>query len=605
MFTSIQAGIPCKWTNDSQRFLLEYLDAIHDSPSHIYHSALPSSPLSIWLRGHYSSEFLQEVRIVKGLPARWGLCSRTVSLGTKIFEVSCWDNTVAIGSAYRDIITLDAITGSQTGILSGHTDEVNSVTFTSDGRSLVSGSDDETVKLWDMQTGGAIRTFSGHTALVCSVSISVDSATIASASHDGTIRLWNTQTGECYCIIEQQPAVYMAKFSPTDPQHLLSKSNHQIRQWDTSGHQAGPTFDGHYADFSPDGTQLVLHYEKVATVLNSSSGIVTAQFPKIEDLAGHCWFSFDGNMVVVVAGSTGYVWNITGPKPQLVETLVEHTNQITFLVFSSPSSLISASRDGSVKFWKIGAQLTGPVGTDSESTSLTPVTIMSITLEAKDNISITSDSDGVVKTWDIFTGVCKASFQAPVEGTKKRDIQLVNGRLVLAWYVDEEIKIWDVEKEEPLLTADAPRHLEDIKISKDGSRVYSIGAREIQALSLQTGELMGKANIKFIDRNIASLTVHGSRVWVYYPNAETQVWDFGTPESPVQLPNMTLEIPHTDGVLQWDTSLSCVKEKGTGKVVFWLSKRYGKPADVQWKDQYLVVSFKSGEVLVFDFSYVL
>ena len=182
---------------------------------------------------------------------------------------------------------------------------------------------------------------------------------------------------------------------------------------------------------------------------------------------------------------------------------------------------------------------------------------------------------------------------------------MVNGRLVLAWCGDGKIRIWDIEKEE-LLTADGPGGLEDIKISEDGSRVFSIGARVIQSQSIQTGEMVGKAGIKFIDYDSASLTVNGSRVWVHYPAAETQVWDFGTPDStPVQLPNMILEIPHPHGAVVWDTSLFCVKEKVTGKVVFWLPKMYGRPIDVQWNDQYLVASFISGEVLVLDFSHVL
>jgi hypothetical protein len=44
-----QAGVVSKWTNDGQRFLLEHFDIIHNSPSHIYHSALPLSPSSSWL----------------------------------------------------------------------------------------------------------------------------------------------------------------------------------------------------------------------------------------------------------------------------------------------------------------------------------------------------------------------------------------------------------------------------------------------------------------------------------------------------------------------------------------------------------------------------
>ena len=541
--------------------------------------------------------------MVNGLPAGWGTCSHTVSLGTKLYEVSYWNNIIAIGSTHRDIIVLDAITGSQAAILSGHTDEVNSVVFSSDGRSLVSGSDDTTVKLWDMQTGGAIKTFSGHTELVRSVSISVDSATIASGSFDKTVRLWDTQTGECNYIIKQQGEVYMVGFFPTNPQLFLSKSNHEIGQWNTSGYQTGPVFNCNYVDLSPDGTQLVSHYGRTATVRNSSSGVVTAQFPVVKNHTRYWCFSPDGRMVAAAIGMIAYVWTITGPEPHLVEAFVGHTRDISYLVFSSPSSLISASHDGLVKSWELG---THPVGTDPKPISLTPITIMSITLRAKDNISITSDSSGVVRTWDIFTGLCKASFQTSAKGADKRDIQLINGRLVLAWHVDREIRIWNVEKEELLLTVDAPTHLEDIKISEDGSRVYSIGARTIQAQSIQTGEIMGKARIKLVKRNRASLTVYDSRVWVCYPNAETQLWDFGTPDSPpTLLSNITLEIPHPNDILLWDTSLSCIKENATGKVFFQLSKRYGKPVDVQWNGHYLAASFMSGEVLLLDLSCVV
>ena len=603
----IQAGISCKWMNDSQRFLLEHLDTICKSPSHIYHSALPVSPLSTWLQECYGSELSQEVRVVKGLPAGWGICSRTVSLGTYVYEISCWNNTVAIGSAHKAITILDAITGSQTATLSGHTNRVLSVVFSSDGRSLVSGSGDMTVKLWDMQTGGAIRTFSGHTEIVRSVSISVDSATIASGSYDQTIRLWDTQTGECNHIIKQwQGEVYTIKFSPVNPQHFISMSKKKVWQWNTSGHQAGLTLKGVYADFSPDGTQIVSYYQEVATIQSSSSGTVVATFPVALGLGPCCCFSPDGRLIAVSIDNIAHVWDVTSSEPHHIETFIGHTGLIMSLAFSSSSSLISASTDQSVKFWKVGAQPTDLVGTDLKPTSLTPVTVMSITLRTKDGIFITSDSDGLVRTCDIFTGICKASFQTPAKGDNKRDIQLVNGRLILAWHTDGEIKILDIEKEELLLTVPGPSELEDIKMSEDGLRVFSLGQMVIQAQSIQTGEIMGQAGIKMVKYNKGSLTINGSRVWIHYPNAETQMWDFGTPDSPpVQLPNTPLYILHPNSAVLWDTGTCCVKEKATGKVVFWLSKGYGKPVDVQWNNQYLVASFISGELLILDFSHVL
>ena len=227
----IQAGVLCKWTADSQRFLLEHFDTINDSPSHIYHSALPFCPSSSWLHKCYNADLSLEVKVVKGLPVEWGTSSHTVSFDTSPLALSYWKNTIAAGFEKRNIITIiNAITGSQAAVSSGHTNQVNSLIFSSDGTSLVSGSGDNTVKLWDVQTGGVVRTFSGHSGWVQSVSISAGSTMIASGSNDYTICLWDIQTGECYYVIKQQDAVYHVCFSIMHPQYLLSKSDDKIWQ---------------------------------------------------------------------------------------------------------------------------------------------------------------------------------------------------------------------------------------------------------------------------------------------------------------------------------------------------------------------------------------
>ena len=540
--------------------------------------------------------------MVQGLPAGWGTCSRTVSLSSCILSLSFWNNTIAAGSRCRDIIILDAVTGSQTAVLSGHTDEINSLTFSSDGKSLVSGSDDKTVKLWDVQTGGVIKTFHGHTKQVMSVSISADYARIASGSLDKTIHLWDIQTEECHCIIEQQSIVYHVSFSPKDPQHLLSISNGKIWQWDINGHQAGPTYDGPHTAFSSDGTQFITCNKTAVVVQNPSSGVIVATF-HVADYAQCYCFSPNGKHIAVAAKNTAYIWDIASSEPHLIETFIGHTREITSLAFSSPSSLISASYDKSVKFWQIGTP--GLVSTDPKSTFITSTTVKSITLQGKDGIIITSDPGGVVRTWDILTGLCKASFQTPAKARDRRDVQLINNRLIFVWHANEEINIWDAEKGILLLKVRGPYYAENIKISGDGSRVFCLDSSGIQAWSIQTGEVVGKIKIGR-SGYMESLIVTDSRVWVHYHDSTVQGWDFGIlGSSPVQLPNILPDRLHSKGAVLWDTGLSRIKDKVAGKVLFQLSKRYGKPVDVQWNSQYLVAYFMPTKVLVLDFSHML
>ena len=157
MFTTIQEGASCKWVDDSQCLILEHFDVIWNSPSQIYHSALPFCPSSSWLHKHHTAALLQEVKVVKGLPTGWGTCSRSVTFNHKPRTLTHWKDTIAVGLNSGEIITLDGITGVQTAILSGHTKEVRSLIFFPDGTLLVSGSFDKTVKLWDVQTGGLSR----------------------------------------------------------------------------------------------------------------------------------------------------------------------------------------------------------------------------------------------------------------------------------------------------------------------------------------------------------------------------------------------------------------------------------------------------------------
>ncbi len=78
----------------------------------------------------------------------------------------------------------------------GHSSSVISVAFSPDGKLALSGSEDNTLKLWEVASGRELRTFKGHSNSVLSVAFSPDGELALSGSWDSTIRLWNIQTGK-------------------------------------------------------------------------------------------------------------------------------------------------------------------------------------------------------------------------------------------------------------------------------------------------------------------------------------------------------------------------------------------------------------------------
>jgi WD40 repeat protein len=103
---------------------------------------------------------------------------------------------IVSGSEDQTICVWNATTGAiVAGPLTGHTDSVWSVAFSPNGQHIVSGSQDQTIRVWDATTGEAVvGPFTGHANSVYSVAFSPDGQHIVSGSQDQTIRVWNIST---------------------------------------------------------------------------------------------------------------------------------------------------------------------------------------------------------------------------------------------------------------------------------------------------------------------------------------------------------------------------------------------------------------------------
>jgi WD40 repeat protein len=80
--------------------------------------------------------------------------------------------------------------------MQGHTGDVRSIAWSPDGKTLVSGCTDKTVKLWDSATGTMLASLQGYTEDVYSVAWSPDGKTLASGSDDRTVKLWDAAAGK-------------------------------------------------------------------------------------------------------------------------------------------------------------------------------------------------------------------------------------------------------------------------------------------------------------------------------------------------------------------------------------------------------------------------
>ncbi|MCX5697921.1 MAG: hypothetical protein NTU54_08170, partial [Candidatus Omnitrophica bacterium] len=137
----------------------------------------------------------------------------------------------------------DRETGECIRTLKGHSSWVNGATLI-DAQTIMSWSNDSTLRLWDRETGKCIKTLQGHSGAVLGASL-IDPQTIMSWSRDGTLRLWDRETGKCIKTLQGHSGpVYGA--SLIDAQTIMSWSGDgTLRLWDRATGECIRTLKGH------------------------------------------------------------------------------------------------------------------------------------------------------------------------------------------------------------------------------------------------------------------------------------------------------------------------------------------------------------------------
>ena len=203
------------------------------------------------------------------------------------------------GSDDKTVRLWDVETGRCLRVLEGHTDSVWSVAWSADQRRALSGSGDKTVRLWDVETGRCLRVLEGHTDGVMSVAWSADQRRALSGSSDKTVRLWDVETGRCLRVLEGHTAnVWSVAWSADQRRALSGSSDNTVRLWDVETGRCLRVLEGHTGDvrsvaWSADGRRAFSGDVKGGIRVWDLSEFVT-EARTSEAPASHPWSSSTG-----------------------------------------------------------------------------------------------------------------------------------------------------------------------------------------------------------------------------------------------------------------------------------------------------------------------
>jgi WD40 repeat protein len=283
--------------------------------------------------------------------------------------------------------------------LEGVSDTIWNVNFSSDSGTIVAGSFDGKVIIWDVKNN-RLKTIQGHSKYVSSVAFSPDGQMIASVGADQTVKFWRND-GTLLKTLQQNSEPVGIAFSPDGGLIASSTRDGTIELWNRQGSLLKSwkwngglnRGQGNTLSFSADGRLIAATTNNNLVALWNIDGKLITTFKGHKGAVTSLSFSSDGKLLASSSqDKTVKLWTLNG---KLLKTLTGHTQSVNSVRFHpSKQSIVSASSDRTIKLWNFnGTELDTLKGHESE--------VYDVSFSPDGNLIASSSNDKTLRIWSL------------------------------------------------------------------------------------------------------------------------------------------------------------------------------------------------------------